>query len=82
MRRTAANMAETLPKAVTGTQATQLQINMSTLQVHTITLTILGSPVGTPGLMVMLIPTPPCRRLTARQKAHAHHRPHQTSWVT
>ena len=28
-------MAETLPKAVTGTQATQLQINMSTLQVHT-----------------------------------------------
>ena len=75
-------MAETLPKAVTGTQATQLQINMSTLQVHTITLTILGSPVGTPGLMVMLIPTPPCRRLTARQKAHAHHRPHRTSWFT
>jgi hypothetical protein len=74
--------AETLPKAVTGTQAIQLQTLMPMLKVDTITLTIQGFPVGMLEIMATLIPTPPCRRLIARRKAHAHHRPHQTFWAT
>lgn len=74
--------AETLPKAVTGTQAIQPQTLTPTLKVDTITLTIQGFPVGTSEVMVLLIPTPPCRRLTAQRKALAHHKPHRTFWAT
>lgn len=70
--------AETLPKAVTGTLVIQLQIPMPILKVDCITLTIPGIPVGMSGVIAMLTPTPPCRRLAAQQKASAHHRPHRT----
>jgi len=73
--------AETLPKAVTGTQAIQPQTLMPMLRVDTITLTIPGFPVGTSEVMATLIPTPPCRRLTVRRKAFAHRKPHPTFWA-
>lgn len=73
--------AETLPKAVTGTQATQPQTLMPILRADTITLTIPDFPVGTPEVMATFIPTPACRRLTAPRKALAHRKLHPTSWV-
>jgi len=74
--------AETLPKAVTGTQEIQPQTLMPMLKLDIITLTIPGFPVGMSGTMPTFIPTPPCRRLTVRLRAHAHLRPHPISWVT
>jgi hypothetical protein len=71
--------AETLPKAVTGTQEIQPQTLMPMLKLDIITLTIQDFPVGTSEIMPMFIPTPPCRRLTVRLTPHAHHRPHPTS---
>ena len=72
--------AETLPKAVTGTQAIQSQTLLPMLKVDIITIKTPGFLVGTLEIMATLILILPCCRLTARQKAHAHRRPHQTFW--